>query len=270
MEFEVKIDCSKTLELMNRLKGPALDSAIAKALNDSAFAARATIQKEMDDVFDRVTPYIRRGVIVQPATPDKLKAWAGPTYLGGKGVDPQKILQAEVFGGPRRLKRSEVALRNAGILPSGYVTVPGASCPLDGYGNIKGSFIVQLISYFKAFREQGFKSNMTDKRKKSLAKFGKSERGYKTIGGVVYILSLRSLPGGKGVHDAMNKTMHLAPGIWAKSGIHGSTVRPILMFVKGTNYAARLDIFDQPVKDALAKFEPRFRYHMRNIIEGAS
>lgn len=270
MEITVKIDCSKTLELMNRLSGPAVDSAIAKALNDSAFAARATIQKGMDSVFDRPTPFIRRSVIVQPARPDKLEAWVGPAYLGGKGVDPQKILQAEVFGGPRRLKRSEVALRNAGILPPGYVTVPGASCPLDGYGNIKGSFLVQLISYFEAFGEQGYRANMTDKRKKSLAKFGKSERGFKAIGGVVYILSLGSLPGGRGVHDAMNRTMHLAPGIWAKSGIHGSAVRPILMFVKGTRYTARLDIFDQPVQDAIAKFEPRFRYHMYRIIEEAS
>ena len=68
----------------------------------------------------------------------------------------------------------------------------------------------------------------------------------------------------------MNRTRHLAPGIWAKSGTHGSNVRPILMFVKGTNYSKRLDIFDQPVKDALAKFEPRFRYHMHNLIEEAS
>jgi hypothetical protein len=42
------------------------------------------------------------------------------------------------------------------------------------------------------------------------------------------------------------------------------------MFVKGTNYAKRLDIFEKPVQDALAKFEPRFRYHLRNLIEEAS
>lgn len=270
MEIKVQIDCSKTLQLLKRLSDTGVNTAMAKALNDSAFAARSTIQKGMDTSFDRATPYIRKSVWVTPATPDRLTAEVRPTYFGGKGVDPQKILQAEVFGGSRRLKRSEVALRNAGILPAGYVTVPGAACPLDGYGNIKGSFLVQLISYFKAFGEQGYRANMTDKRKKGLAKFGKSERGYKTINGVVYILSHGSLPGGKGVHDRANRTLHLAPGIWAKSGIHGSSVRPILMFVKGTNYAPRLDIFDQPVKDALAKFEPRFRYHMRNLIEEAS
>ena len=270
MEITVQIDCSKTVALMERLSRSGVDSAIAKALNDSAFAARATIQKGMDSVFDRPTPYIRKSVWVTPATPEKLEASVAPTYFGGKGVDPQKILQAEVFGGRRRLKRSEVLLQNAGILPPGYVTVPGAACPLDSYGNIKGGFLVQLISYFKAFSEQGYRANMTDKRKKGLAKFGKSERGYKTINGVVYILSLGSLPGGKGVHDAMNRTIHLAPGIWAKSGTHGSSVKPILMFVKGTNYAKRLDIFEKPVQDALAKFEPRFRYHMRNLIEEAS
>lgn len=270
MEISVQIDFSKTVDLMNKLSTQGVDAAMSKALNDSAFAARSTIQKGMDTSFDRVTPYIRKSVWMTPATPEKLEASVAPTYFGGKGVDPQKILQAEVFGGSRRLKRSEVALRNAGVLPVGYVTVPGGACPLDGYGNIKGSFLVQLISYFQASPEQGHRANMTKKRKKGLAKVGKTEHGYKTINGVVYILSHGSIPGGKGVHDRMNRTLHLAPGIWAKSGIHGSTLKPILMFVKGTNYAQRLDIFGKPVEDALAKFEPRFRYHMRNIIEAAS
>ena len=139
--------------------------------------------------------------------------------------------------------------------------VPGSGCQLDAYGNIKGSFLVQLASYFQSFGEQGYRANMTDKRKAKLKGAGRTEQGYKTINGVVYFVSHGKMRSGRG-------GTHLAPGIWAKSGVHGVMVKPIIMFVKKPHYGARLDFFDQPVKDALAKFNPRFRYHMRNILEG--
>lgn len=110
---------------------------------------------------------------VRKATPERLSVEIEPTYFGGKGVDPQKILQAQEFGGARRDKRSEAALRRIGILPSGYQTAipetpyPGSD---DGRGNIRGGFLVKLLSYFQAMGEQGYKANMTDRRKARLHK----------------------------------------------------------------------------------------------------
>lgn len=271
MEISVQVDFSKALGLLKQLSETKVKEATAKALNDSAFAARTAIQKNMDTSFDRATAYIRKSVWVSPATPEMLKAEVRPTYYGGKGVDPQKILQAEVFGGSRRLKRSEVLLRNAGVLPFGYVTVPGKGMPadkVDAYGNVKASFLIQLLSYFQSFGEQGFRSNMVARRKKSLAKFGTTRSKYKTINGAVYFVSHGQIPGGIGVHDRMNKTIHLAPGIYSKSGIHGSNVKSILRFVRSTNYEKRLDVFDTPVKAALDTFNRRFRHHLRSSIEG--
>ena len=104
------------------------------------------------------------------AKPDKLSVTIEPAYMGGKGIDPQKILNAQAWGGRRHDKRSEVALRRAGILPTGYQTAipddarggpyPGSD---DGRGNLRGAFLVQLISYFRAFGEQGYKANMSAK-----------------------------------------------------------------------------------------------------------
>jgi hypothetical protein len=177
----------------------------AQALNDVGFKSRANLQAEMDAKFDRVTPYIRRSPRVTPATPETLEARIDLAYQGGKGVDPDKVLQAEIFGGSRHLKGSERALQRVGILPVGYSVVPGEACPLDQYGNIKGSFLVQLISYFQAFGEQGYKANMTDKRKAKLAKAGVNANGFKTINGVVYFVAYGKLRSGP--------TQHLAPGI---------------------------------------------------------
>jgi hypothetical protein len=262
MKINITTDFSKAFKLIEQLRGPELKKATANALNDAAFEARKRIQGNMDKSFGRVTPYIRKSVLVTMATADKLEAVIEPRYMGGKGVDPQKILQASIFGGDRRVKRSEKLFLQSGILPAGMSMVPGGGCPLDAYGNIKGSFIVQLLSYFQSFSEQGYRANMTDKRKAKLKGAGRTTQGFKTINGVVYFVSYGKMRSGRG-------GTHLAPGIWAKTGIHGSMVKPIIMFVKKPHYGSpRLDFFDQPVKDAIAKFNPRFRYHMRNILEG--
>ena len=192
------------------LSGPALRAATAAALNDVGFDLRRRYQREITTVFDQPTPFISRSILVEQARPDHLQAIIGPTRAVGKGVDPASVLAAEIAGGHRRDKRSEIALRRAGILPAGYATVipsqpfPGSE---DGYGNIKGSFITMLLSYFRAFGEQGYRANMTDRRRRALAARGRTANGYKTINGFELFVAYGPLRGGK--------TRHLAPGIWA-------------------------------------------------------
>ncbi len=260
MQITVTTDFAKAHQLLAKLSTAQVSKAAAKALTDAAFEARKVVQQEMDRSFDRVTPYIRRSITVKPATPDSLVAIVEPRYQGGKGVDPANVLRATIYGGPRKQKASERAFQRAGILPAGYSIVPGEAVPLDRFGNIKGSFIVQLIAYFGAFGEQGYRANTTAKRKAKIANVGRSAGGYKTIGGVEYFIATGKLRSGR--------SSHLHAGIWSRTGIHGSTVKPIMMFVRTPNYSKRLDFYGRPVKAALDKFNPRFRYHMRNIIEG--
>jgi hypothetical protein len=260
MQITVTTDFTKADRLLAQLTGGQIAKATAKALTDAAFEARKVVHLEMDKSFDRVTPYIRRSVTVRPATPQKLQAIVEPRYQGGKGVDPENVLRASIFGGQRKQKGSERAFQRVGLLQPGYSIVPGDACPLDQYGNIKGSFMVQLISYFQAAGEQGYKANMTTKRKSNLAKIGRSAGGYKTIGGVQYFVATGKLRSGK--------SSHLHPGIWSRTGIHGSDIKPIFMFVKTPTYRQRLDYFGKPVQAATDKFNPRLRYHLRLAIEG--
>lgn len=208
--------------------------ATMRAVNDVANAVRQAQQDAMVSVFDRPTPFVVKSLWVQYATRDNLVARVYPRYPGGKSVDPVNVLYPEVQGGSRKLKRSERALQAAGILPRGFYTAPGSGAPLDAYGNVRGSFIVQLITYFQAAGEQGYRANMTAKRKTRLAKFGRSAGGARMIGGVQYFVSYGRLRG-----EAKSK--HLAPGIWSRTGIHGVEVKPILMFVRRPMYRSRLD-----------------------------
>lgn len=223
------------------LTGERAARIYASALNDTGFRGRDVMKGGFREGFDRVTPYIERSPKVFKATPTNLSVVIAPTQdtrnrpgTGGKiGMDAQKVLQAQEFGGRRADKKSEVALRRAGILPAGFQTAipkqpyPGSD---DGRGNILGKFMQQLLSYLQAYSEQGFKANMSKKRKDKLRNqqgIGNiaTKKVYKTTLGVRYFVSLGKLRG-----------HHLPPGIWATSGTHDVRVQPVLLFVRSPIY----------------------------------
>jgi hypothetical protein len=238
-----------------KLSGREAKQAYANGLSDGGFRARREWQREMREQFDRPTPYIIKSVYVRKATPERLSVDIEPTYFGGKGVDPQKILQAQEFGGTRRDKRSEAALRRIGILPAGYQTViPATAFPGsdDGRGNVRGGFLVRLLSYFQALGEQGYRANMTEKRKARLHKGNKGREG------VRFFISYGRLRSGP--------AEHLAPGIWAATGQDGFIVRPVLMFVHGGYYESRINRERVAERADLEPYiERRIRYHVRKL-----
>ncbi|MDP3651060.1 MAG: hypothetical protein Q8R67_05185 [Rhodoferax sp.] len=265
MQISLKLTgLEKVQKQLAALSGNQARGAFAKAINDTAYQVRRSMQNEFTGVFDRVTPYVLRSVQVKQATADTLNATIEPTYYGSKGADPQLVLRAQEFGGTRRDKRSEVALRRVGILPAGYQTAipktpyPGSN---DGYGNLRGAFIVQLISYFQAFGEQGYRANMKDKRKATL----RNKQGIGSIAakavfqntlGVRYFVSYGRLRSGK--------DRHLAPGIWAARGIHESNVKPVLMFVRTPVYKPRINMERiGNAADADNYLSSRLRYRIR-------
>jgi hypothetical protein len=98
---------------------------------------------------------------------------------------------------------------------------------------------VQLLSYFKAFPEMGYKANMTDKRRATLAR-GNAKKGKQ---GVVYFVGR---PGGK----------QFPLGIWARyTFAHGSAVKPILIFVESVTYEKRFEFHYTAQRTIDAVFE---------------
>jgi len=236
--------------------------AIMVALNGTLFAIRDKVIELMRRVFDRPTPYVLRSVLVRPATRDNLQGEVYIDFFGsGKGVAPEKILLAEVFGGPRRNKRAEVALQRAGLMLPGTAMVPAAGAPQDAYGNVPGPFIVRLLAYFQAFGEQGYRANMTARNRAKLSGRGRwvngrfvpaSSAAYDAAagakayrqGGVEYFVSHG--PGertGKGSWKN-GGTQRLPAGIWQRKGLHGEDIKPVFLFVRMPGYAARLRYFE--------------------------
>lgn len=259
-----------------------INEASAKALNDSAFQLRRDMQAHMRATFDRVTPWIERSPKVIPATPDKLQATVMPTYrsdtgtTGGKmGVDPQHVLQAQEYGGRRADKKSEVRLRQAGILPVGYQTaIPATPFPNsdDGRGNLRGPFLRQVLSYLQAFGDAGSRGNMGKVAMQRIHnRGGKSNKFMGPVRGWRYIVSYGNLRGGarqtkNGEFD--QRMSNLPAGIWAVQGVGGVDVRPVLMFVRQGTYKPRLRL--EQLREDPARVEylgRRFRYHVRTLYE---
>ena len=261
---------------LKQLSGPQVREAYAAALNDAGYRLRRAMQAEIAAAFDRPTPWVANSPWITLATADRLSVAVLPTRRrdapsgagsGKVGVDPQLILQAQEWGGRRADKKSEVLLRRAGILPNGYQTAipetpyPGSD---DGRGNLRGTFVQQVLSYFQTFGEQGYRANMSERRKRAL----RNQQGigsianrkvYKTTLGVRFFVSYGRLRAGR--------TAHLAPGIWAARGTHDVEVHPVLMFVRTPSYSPRLSM-ERIAARGLDQdyFEKRLRFHIRKAV----
>ncbi|MFA5941374.1 MAG: hypothetical protein WC809_18635 [Sinimarinibacterium sp.] len=197
----------------------------ARALTAVAVLIKAAEKHEMSDVFDRPTPFTLNSLFLRAATPGNQMAqvWLKDDDSGNKYAGNYLLPQIE--GGNRLPKRFERALQAVGVLPAGFVAVPGSAAKLDAYGNMDRGQIVQILSYFRAFKTEGFTANITDKKKAKLARGTKKKQGYAYFAG---------RPGdGK-----------LPLGIWQR--IHfarGSALKPLLIFVDGTLYEKRFDFY---------------------------
>jgi hypothetical protein len=121
--------------------------AMSRAINMTADDIKAAESEEMKRVFDRPKPWTLGGIKINYANKSNLSATVKikDDEVAG-GVPAAKYLAPEIFGGYRRVKRFEKALREAGIVPVGFQVVPAEGVRLDQYGNITRSTISQILS----------------------------------------------------------------------------------------------------------------------------
>jgi hypothetical protein len=97
---------------------------------------------------------------------------------------------------------------------------------MDEYGNISRGQIVAILSYFRAFQEQGkgFKLNSTAASRARLARGTRTRLGYRYFAG---------RPGGRG-QLGIYQDVRIAPGV--------RELLPVFIFVQWARYEPRLDI----------------------------
>lgn len=214
------------LRWLNDVAPKQAEFAMMKTLNRAAYEGSKEVQREMAAVFDRPTPWVLNAVRYIKATRGNLVARIDLDRRGNKaGVAVHQVLQAEIHGGQRNLKRAEVALAKMGVLPAGMAIVPGAAAQLDAHGNMRAAQLVQIMAWFNAFGEQGYSANMKDAGRAKLAKGNRKQGRY----GFEYFALQR--PRGK-----------LRPGIYQRfTTSFGSAVKPVVIFIKQPSYKPRFD-----------------------------
>lgn len=236
MRISIKTDVDLTIEAINAVPRQ-VRYGTAVAITRTGQDVREAERVEMRDVFDRPTPYTLNSIFLQRATPNNLRAVVWLKNEGGEGTPADRYLMPQIKGGPRPLKRFELALRQAGLLPDGMIAVPASGAKLDGYGNMSRGQIVQILAYFRTFGEVGYRANITEAGRKRMA------RGTKKRQGFAYFVGR---PGdGK-----------LPLGVWQR--VHfavGSAIKPILLFVDQAHYAAIYD-FEYTAQHTITRVLP--------------
>lgn len=238
----IKVDTSAiaaTLQASQR----KIERCTAIALTKTAQHAQKAVIAKMPQVFDRPTPFTLRGTRVKPANYKTGRMQASVEFKTdvSKGTPAEKYLEAEVFGGRRRLKRFEVALQRIGVLPAGMMVAPGGAMRLDAFGNIPSGQIVTILRYLAAFPDSGHRTNYTAKTRERLKYKPKSGQfGFELI---VVRSGEKPRRGGKALH----------PGIWKRTFFATSTaIQPLLMFIPSPTYRTRLPL-DQIRDQAVAE-----------------
>ena len=244
MRFDVLADTS-VLERRTRLMVPAFREQAAMALNWTIFNARDAQRVEMQSVFDRPTPFtLNQTNRIVMATPASLTAETKIRDDQSTGVAPANYLGPSVFGGQRKVKRFERALQARGLMPPGWIAMPGNGAKLDAYGNMSRGQIVQILSALGAAEQtSGYSANQTARSRKT----NKKPRDY--------FVSTPTLPSPRGVKG------RLPYGVYQR--LARGRIVTILRFRDAHTYKARFDYMGV----ARRVFERDFERNMRKAFE---
>jgi hypothetical protein len=201
------------------------------ALNKTAEQVRAEIQVEMQKVFDKPTPWVINSLRIKYASKTNLVAEVA--FKDKNSVESSRsMLEPHVYGGARHYKAMEARLFNAGLLPEGWNVVPGGAANLDAFGNMSQGQITQILNVLQTYTEAGYNTANS----KTIAKLEKGNKKKGTYGFTYWVNPPPTSQPAKG--------KHLPPGVYQRvyTGF-GTSLKPVLIFVKRAAYKARLDFW---------------------------
>lgn len=217
--------------------------ALATALNKVAAKGQAKVRGEMPNVFDRPTPWVLNSMRIKYAT--KARPEAELAFKDRNSAESSRsMIEPHVFTGKRHYKAMEARLTRMGLMPAGYNAVPGEAAKLDAFGNMSQGQISQLLNVLGTYTEAGYnKANA-----KTVSRLAKGNVKRNVYGFVYWVNKV----GGKG-------NTHLQPGVYQRvqTGF-GSSLKPVLMFVKQASYKKRLPFFEIVEKVVAQEFPAEF------------
>ncbi len=222
----------------------AVEIAGQRAVMKTAYKVLEAEQKEMARVFDRATRFTINAFRVAAGGREamqggQMRAVAGSTIAAevkpkdGYWYRADNYLNTQIVGGDRKAKAFERALAARGLLPPGWLAVPGQKAKLDGNGNMSVGEIKQILSWFNSAEPYaGSTQNMTDATRAKRRKGTRTKLGFEYFA-VVPGRTLRS--GGR---------QQLHPGVYRRTFFgFGAAIEPILIFIQSASYKPRFDFY---------------------------
>ncbi|WP_232365766.1 hypothetical protein [Denitrificimonas caeni] len=152
LKAELK-DVDRVLVFMAAVKNQ-IPFALATALTRTAQNAKRSIEAEMPRAFDTPTRWTLNSLRLEAARKTKLQAVVAVKDRVSRGNPALFWLAPEVDGGSRGDKRAEMALKTAGLLPSGMQVVPGRGAKLNRFGNMTKGAISKAAAGAQASEEK--------------------------------------------------------------------------------------------------------------------
>lgn len=229
--MNLTIDTTELQRVIQPLQDAPRQARFAAALGLTRTAQRLleAERSEMQDVFDRPTPWTMNALFLRRATPSNLEAVVSIKDNSFSGRPAISWLRWQVYGGLRTQTAFEKLLTRAGAMRDDQRMVPGRFARLDAFGNISRGQLVQILSQLRIDTTIGSTrslprittaDNKVDRRRKA----GVIRRAYQRAGGQ-YV----AFPNGRG---------KLRPGIYQVRQFAAGRAdpKPVLIFVTKAEY----------------------------------
>ena len=249
MKINVGVDLSDLMAWANKMASSQVPYATALALTKTAQLVREAEKAEMVKVFDRPTRWTLNSLYLDPARKDKpwAEVWLKDT---GDGAAAQ-YLEPQIKGGARTVKRFERRLQDAGVMPRGWVAIPGRGAKLDAYGNMSSQQIVTILSVMHAHHDIYQRETYISRKR---AKRSGKQRDYFAV-----------LPH-QGGNRAAENGGRLPFGVYQRIG---GRVVTILFFAPAARYKPRFDFFGVARQVVNRELASQFKAAMQRAIDTA-
>jgi len=177
--IEIQQEIGRTMRSMRRSVERQVKFATKLAIKDVAFMSKKALEREAEAAFDRPKKTTIKAGYVNPPRgwrSGEIKAEVFLKNFLPKGTPPNRYLAANIRGGYRDDKRSEVLLHklimnfrgdSQAVLPRGYQTFIHSDYQ-DRHGNIRGALMIKILSDLRAFNDAGYSMNRLTPRQAAM------------------------------------------------------------------------------------------------------
>ena len=232
MEIELKIDYKQVSDALSEVARKDAAFVLASGITKVGQAVQAHFKARLPQVFDRPTPFTQRGVYLERAEKARPTATVYfPDSSENSGRNEREYIRPGAQGASaRNQKKTEKLLTRTGVLPVGWVTVPGSyfkAGRLDRYGNISGAYYKQIIDALKLKSTALSPRTVSERSRKRVEKMGVDAEFFAVTTGTNKL----------GRHGGW-----LPAGVYRRTGPGGRQLLQYLLFVRKATYRKRFDV----------------------------